>query len=288
MKAPPIPDKPRWWQWPTVLSLDAPVVAVLWQWEASRLAGARDRLSWALVLGVSVWLAYAADRWIEAVRLEPERIRTARHSFYGRQRVAVGVTWVVLLAADVSTALVRLDRRSVGAGLVLLAAVAAYLLSHQLVHRHHRWRVPKEACVALLLTAGVALFPLAAPGVAPRPVAVELIPFLLLCFANCALISSWEREVDESHGQTSLARQAGPAAPLIHFLAPAIAAGSLGLALRSAGPEREAALCAAGAGFLLFLVDRFQGRGGWRLARVLADAALMTPAAALLASHLHP
>lgn len=30
----------RWWQWPTVLSLDAPAVAVGWQWLFSRTAGA--------------------------------------------------------------------------------------------------------------------------------------------------------------------------------------------------------------------------------------------------------
>jgi len=30
---------PHWWQWPTVLSLDAPAVAVLWQWEIAQASG---------------------------------------------------------------------------------------------------------------------------------------------------------------------------------------------------------------------------------------------------------
>ena len=54
-----------WWRWPTVLSLDAPAVVLGWQ--AVLAHAARVRLEWphAVVLSASVWLAYAADRWIE-------------------------------------------------------------------------------------------------------------------------------------------------------------------------------------------------------------------------------
>ena len=34
-----VPGRPHWWQWLTILSLDAPVVAVLWQWLLARVAG---------------------------------------------------------------------------------------------------------------------------------------------------------------------------------------------------------------------------------------------------------
>ena len=34
-----VPGKPHWWQWPTILSLDAPAVALLWQWQLARVAG---------------------------------------------------------------------------------------------------------------------------------------------------------------------------------------------------------------------------------------------------------
>jgi hypothetical protein len=159
------------------------------------------------VLGASVWLAYAADRWIEGWRLASDRIRTQRHHFYQRWRWPVAALWLLVLAADLGIAFGQLTRREIAAGLLLLAPVLAYLLSHQLIHRHHRWRAPKELCVAALLAAGVALFPLAQSTVALRPLVAPLALFTLLCLANCALISAWEHAIDETHGQTSLARQ---------------------------------------------------------------------------------
>ncbi len=80
------PGRPHWWQWPTVLSLDAPAIALVWQALLARVV--QVTLGWpeAFVLGCSVWLAYAADRWIEGWRLDPAQIRTQRHYFYQRWR----------------------------------------------------------------------------------------------------------------------------------------------------------------------------------------------------------
>src|SRR5262245_35757149 len=97
--------RPSWWQWPTVLSLDAPVVALLWQWLLARSARVTLGSAEAFVLGSSVWLAYAADRWIEGWRLAPDQIRTQRHAFYQRWRWPVAVTWSLVLAADLALAL---------------------------------------------------------------------------------------------------------------------------------------------------------------------------------------
>ncbi len=113
------------------------------------------------VLAASVWLSYAGDRWIEGWRLPPDRILTLRHSFYQRHRRFISGAGIIVLAADVAVAERYLLPAQMMAGIALLGAVLAYLLSHQLVHRRIRWRLPKEACVALLLTSGVALFVLA-------------------------------------------------------------------------------------------------------------------------------
>ena len=275
--------RPRWWQWLTVLSLDAPVVALLWQWQLARVAGVVPGAPRVFVLGVSVWLAYAADRWIEGWRLAPGRIRTQRHSFYQRNRWPIAAFWAALFAADLAAALTALDRRALIAGFLLLIPVSAYLLSHQFVHRHRRWRLPKEACVALLLGGGVALFVVTAPAAALRPLAGPFVLFVLLCFANCALISVWEKSVDESHGQTSLARQFrgavifGRAFPWLLAAAALLAGGA------ATGAARTAVLCAAASGLLLALIDRLQPRIGWPMARVLADVALMTPVVPLAA-----
>jgi len=190
-----------------VLSLDAPAVALLWQWQVAHLAGVALGAAPRFVLGASVWLSYAGDRWIEGWRLAPERIQTTRHSFYQRQRWPIAAVGAAVLAADLAVAGRALPAADLQAGGVLLGAVLAYLFSHQLVHRRIRWRLPKEICVALLLTGGVALFVVVgAPAVLGR-VAGPLALFAGLCLANCALISVWEREVDRSHGQISLVRQ---------------------------------------------------------------------------------
>jgi hypothetical protein len=273
--------RPRWWQWPTILSLDAPAVALAWQALAAGEARVAPSRPAALVLGISVWLAYVADRWIEGWRLQPDQVRTQRHGFYQRLRWPVAAAWAGGLLADVAIAGFHLSRRELLAGTALLPLVMAYLLSHQLMHRTNRWRLPKEACVALLLAGGIAVFPAARlpAGHAGR----LIIPtglFILLAFGNCGLISVWEQAVDRSHGQVSLARQFVRGERLARGAAWLALGGGLlvALVLPSA---RATGACAAGSGALLLWVDRRQPKMGWEAARVLADLVLLTPLLAL-------
>jgi hypothetical protein len=274
--------RPRWWLWPTVLSLDAPAVVLLWQGLMAHAAAVPLGPAPRFVLGASVWLSYAGDRWIEGWRLAPARVLTVRHSFYQRWRWSIAGLGAAVLAVDAVVAERCLSPAEFRAGLILLGAVLAYLLSHQLVHRRIRWRLPKEACVALLLTGGVALFILAGRAALLPAAAAPLGLFASLCLANCALISRWERDVDRGHGQTSLVRQFrgadafSRALPWLLVVLAALA-GTVG----SAG-ARPVAACACASGLLLGLVDRSEERLGRQAARVLADVALLTPAAPLL------
>jgi len=279
-----IPGKPKWWQWPTVLSLDAPAVALLWQWLLARVA--RTPLAWhhVFILGTATWLVYAADRWIEGWRLIPEQVLTQRHWFYLSQRWPVFAVWLGVTAAGLTTAFTRLNPREIAIGFIVLAPVLVYLLSHQLMHRGNPWRVPKELCVALLFAAGVSCFPVAREPGALRLLSVPLALFGALCLANCALISLWETEVDRTHGQTSLALQYPRGHRLVRLLPWLLALLATGFAGRETGAMRVAALCAAASGGLLGTVDLAHVRCGRQLARVLADVALMTPLAPLLAS----
>lgn len=277
-------DWPRWWQWPTVLSLDAPAVVVLWQWMLASVARVELRWFHAFVLGASVWLAYGADRWFEAWRLPPECVQTTRHRFYQRRRWQCAAVWMLGLVADLAVAIPRLNRREIAAGLMLLAPVLGYLLSHQLVHRHHRWRPPKEICVAMLLGGGAAVFVAAQPAAVLKPLVSPLILFTALCFVNVALISAWEHEVDLTQGQTSLAHQF-PGGATFGRLSPwIIALVSVAMALVATGAAHTAILCVAGSSLLLVLVDRSETQLGCRMARVLADLVLLTPLVPLVAA----
>lgn len=270
-------DHPKWWQWPTVLSLDAPLVAIVWQRYFATLDDVRLRWAETAVLGISIWLAYAADRWFEGWRVSADIIRTPRHRFYQRHRWSVAVVWLIAFGTDLALSFAFLTGRDLLAGALLLVPASLYVLSHQLLHREHPARLPKEFCVALLIAAGALVFVLPAPDTRPATIAGAGLLFTALCFANVALIGVWEREVDESHGQDSLARQF-TAGPLIARTAPwLLAACAIAVLWPTSVVTPSTALCVAASAILLGSIDRLERQLGWRLARVLADFVLLTP-----------
>jgi hypothetical protein len=256
---------------------------MLWQLGIAHSASVRIGAAEVTVLGCSVWLAYGADRWIEGCRLLPESIQTHRHRFYHRWRWPIAVVWSAALILDFGAALRNLPAREFRAGAWMLLPVAAYLFSHQFVHRVSRWRAPKEVCIALLLGGGAALFPACQPGAYVPGIVISVSLFALLCFSNCALISLWEREVDRSQGQTSLALQFAEAPRIIRTLPWAVFLLST-IAWTAFGAKVGAApACAAASSLVLGLIDFFEARIGRIPARVLADVALMTPLIPLVA-----
>ena len=265
--------RPAWWQWPTVLSLDAPAISIAWLVLLARSSGVD--LGWApvFVLGASVWLAYAADRSIEGWRLPPENVRTPRHAFYQRWRGPVSVIWGVVFTCDLSIALLYLPQAQLLAGGALTAAVAGYLFSHQLVHRERRWRVPKEICIAGLLAGGPALFLVDATRLSA--VSSPLALFAGVCFVNCALISWWEQDVDRIHRQSSLALESRHASWIPWT--PWILAGAAAAVAMAGGVSIPIAGCAMASAIAMGVIDRLAPGLGWPLARVLADGALLTP-----------
>ena len=297
MAKPFIPGRPHWWQWLTVLSLDAPLVAVVWQALFARILGVG--LGWYqhVLLGLTVWIVYAADRWIEGWRLSAETVQTQRHFFYIRWRWPVfGIGFAAIIFCAV-LALTHLDRREWAAGFILVAPILVYLLSHQLVHRHHPWRVPKEICIACIFCLGTALAPavLALPanqsiyhalrdiGAAPlAPLWIPLGLFGLLCLANLALISTWEADVDQKHGQTSVALQFARGLRLIRALPWLLAALGLAAAFGTHHMDRTTGLCVTASGLLLGWLDLLEPKLGREAARAFVDLALLTPAVALL------
>lgn len=281
-----VDDRPRWWQWFIILSLDAPAVALAWQAMFARIGGVQLGFGPPLVLGLSVWLAYTADRWIEGWRLPREQTKTPRHRFYQQQRWPMAVLWLVVLGGDLAVAFSELTMREIVSGWVLLVPVSAYLLSHQLVHRNSAWRAPKELCVAALLAAGAVLFPFDRAPHAARLLAPAVGLFALLCFVNCVLISVWEREVDAIQGQTSLAQQFRAATEWSHTLPWMVSLIALFIAIAENGAPQAAAASACASGVLLGVIHHFEPRLGWKLARLLADAALLTPLVPLFTQQL--
>lgn len=276
-----VPGRPWGWQWPTILALDAPAVAVAWQCMLARVAGVTLRPYHVVLLGISVWLAYAADRWIEGWRLSKETLRTQRHYFFLRWRWPSFGVWVVVLVVGIGLAIYRFTSREWLASLGMLVATLLYVLSHQFLHRAYLWRLPKEICVAVIIALGAVLYPATLATDKLHLLAPSTGLFVLLCLANCLLISVWEHEVDLHHGQKSFAFQFSHARAFANALPYGILALSIGIACFSGGATRIVAWCSAASAIMLATLNAVQPKVGRELAHLLADVALLTPLLAL-------
>src|SRR5580692_11172919 len=180
------------WLWPNVLSLDAPVVAVLWQGFLSDQFHIPLRPAGRLALGLTVWAIYLLDRLMDVRKPVPaggDGAEPARHRFYRRRSKVMTALFIVVLATDALIAILRLRPAVLREGLVPLGGVLIYLVAFHI--SRGRVRMPKEIAASILFTAGTFLV---AWTLLP---CVELIwaalAFFVLCLANMIAIEAWER-----------------------------------------------------------------------------------------------
>ncbi len=69
--------------WLSLVCLDAPIVAVAWQWIFARIFGAHLTLSLRFLLFLTAWLIYLADRFADTIKLPPGIPISLRHAFVG-------------------------------------------------------------------------------------------------------------------------------------------------------------------------------------------------------------
>jgi hypothetical protein len=81
-------DQPSipWWLWPNVLSLDAPIVAMLCQAALARAHKVALPPSVYWILFLVVWLIYVLDRVLDGMSMPKGKRLSARHAFYRRHR----------------------------------------------------------------------------------------------------------------------------------------------------------------------------------------------------------
>ncbi|WP_038165051.1 hypothetical protein [Verrucomicrobium sp. BvORR106] len=133
MPQPPLTTSPRipWWLWLNVLSLDAPLVAVLWQAALARVCRLTlpDGCYWAL--GLAVWIIYMADRVLDSFSNEVQLASTVRHAFYRRHRVWFLVGVIPAATAALGwTALTEVPEGILWRGVGLAFIVGMYLLHY--------------------------------------------------------------------------------------------------------------------------------------------------------------
>ena len=252
-------------------------MAALWCWAFARAAGVR--LPWfsPVLLGLGTWLIYISDRLLDGLKGEAARLRE-RHHFYARHRaiflVAGAAGGIFLLWLIVNRMPAPSRREDVALFAVAMLYFAAIHLSGAAVQR---W-LPKELAVGAVFAAATAV-----PAWSRAAKHEQLLPavclFAAICWLNCVAIERWERSPAALnrnwavHFSTQWAALHLRTATISVFSAGAIA---LSLSLSRSFPGIYISCMASAA--LLFAIDCRRKRLSPMQLRILADAALLTPA----------
>ena len=263
--------------WLTVLSLDAPAVAVLWQLLFARSFESRLGATVTILLALVVWLIYVAARALDVFKAGTKGAEASRHIFYRRHLWAFLLPFcaVLLLAAWMS--LTRLDARTFRDGIVILLAVSVYFLVVHFLSPRREW-LPKEMMVGVLFALGTC-FPVWEHMT--HGFGLLLAPYLLytaLCWMNCAAIEfeEWNRlrhrRFGSPHPWTIWMGR--------HFILLSLLAAAVALCLIASGFGRQSwqLLAAELLSALAFVWIRRKGESlSIDQFRVLVDVALFTP-----------
>jgi len=272
------------WHWPNILSLDTALIAVCWQALFAKVFAVEIGNHHALILGVSVWLAYVGDRWLDGRKIKPGKPCTQRHAFYLKYRRPALFVWCAALLWDVSYAIVTLTAYELAIGCLLLALCILYTVSAQC--SLPRQSIPKEIKAGVLFAGGVFLFIADNTNLLRAPFMLSAVAFAGLCLANCCLISSWEKDVDACHGQTSIIHQWPWVSRYCRWFGvsaifPAIIAALL-------LPSEHAALLLGAivpASIAMVLIDKGRNHFSREDLRVCADFVLLSPVLVLFATN---
>ena len=261
--------------WLNLLCLDAPLVAVAWQWLFARSFGARLPFSLPALLFLTAWLIYLGDRFADTIRLPAEAPISLRHRFCRDHMIGWWIAIVVIFLVDISLALRALDLQMLLLGATLAAICALYLLVNHSLGR--KWPpIPmKEKAIGTLFAAGTTLGVVGQLPDLTISFAFAVILFAVLCTFNCLCIAAWERELDAAQGKASLLTRWPSAARALKPFGLTVAASVLVFAVvwRFAAPLW---LCIAGSALLLVWLN--SAANLQRDSRTaLADLVLLTP-----------
>ena len=263
-----------------LLCLDAPLVAVAWQWLFARTFGADLDFSLRLLLFLTAWLIYLADRFADTIKLPAESPISLRHRFCRAHMVGWWIAIVVIFVLDISLALRTLDLQMFLLGGTLAAICGLYLFVNHSLGGKCRPIPMKEKTIGILFAAGTTLGVVGElPGLTIS-FGVAVLLFAILCTFNCLSIAAWERELDAAQGKASFMTSWPVAARALKTIGYGVMLIAVGCAIfwRFAIPLW---LCLAASALLLARLNLAE-----RLPRdnrtALADLVLLTPLLALL------
>lgn len=247
-------------QWLTLLSLDAPLVALGWQ--ALLAQASESTIAWhhRAIVFLSVWLGYAADRWFDTARIRSPN--TERHHFTSKYAVRLLGLWILALASALILSYQNLSPAELQRGYFLMTGALAYSLFAQTARRLPYYGTIKALFVAILVSASSILF--LEPTFLQSPTGFASYALVaLLFFANCLCIRAWEEP--DTHAATIQ-----PIAMI------AISLGSLA-AVASLPEARSVSTCVFASISSLWILHKRRHEFDKPALRSLADVCLLWP-----------
>lgn len=227
-----------------------------------------------LVLGLSVWCIYLADRLHDALRTDSAVLGTGRLMFTKKRFKPLASILLVASALNLALIILHVPGKLIATGLITAALLGVYYLLRLKAGVRIAALIPREILCGLIFALGCVITPhaFAAPGGTGPVFWISAFCLGLVCSANCILISIWEREEDLAASDTSMA-SAGTVRH-IGIVIVGIGVASMALAFAGARPIHLAIALSAGAQWITL---QFDDRLPKPLLRMLADAVLLTP-----------
>lgn len=188
-----------------MLCLDAPLVAVAWQYLFSRVLTLPVPVETSAALFITAWLIYLADRLVDTFSLDPTRAISLRHQFCAQHRRTWISVMVVLSVCDVWLLTREVDSRIVQFGAGVAAVTFLYLLLNYMTPRVWRAFPLKEITIGSVFAAGTVAALLPQMPTINGPLLLTLLLFAALCSLNCINIAFWERQIDAEQRRESIA-----------------------------------------------------------------------------------
>lgn len=262
--------------WLNLVCLDAPIVAVTWQWLFARSFHISLSATPRVALFLTAWFIYLADRFVDTLSLGDGGPKSLRQQFCQRHRCE----WIVLLLGtslfDTWLVMRHLDGRTVVVGLLIGVASICYLATNYWLGRIWRIIPAKEICIGFLFAIGtvVALIPKIESDLAFFIVSCFL--FAALCFFNCASIAVWECELDQTHDKNSIATRWPKVGRYLRRSVIVLAGLCAVIAIIAGAPATLCVFIGLSA-LLLGTLDLMQNVIGRDERTALADLVLLTP-----------
>lgn len=275
-------ERKPWWLYPNLLSLDAPLVALIWlhMFAQTWRLGFHPAASY-ITLGIAVWAIYVGDRMLDISlygssqdKLEP------RHRFHQHHRK--WLTPVVVGSLIVAIYLV-LDQMPIAIYTYLLfgGVLVAGFFGLSMLSSQEEDEIPfmKNIIAGLAFAYGVAMtahlyrFEV---GVMDLLISRELLCFAVLCIVNIAAIDLWEHSRRSSDIEIKATDELTLTMPLV-----LVVVASFVFAMQEMGKEGMNSspfyLAVLTASVLLYLLNRNRSKFSMDALRVMADVSLMVP-----------